>query len=110
MKSFDFGLPHSGIHVSAVICTLTWLFAACHALHRSYMPRHPPVALATLICVNAQCALTFKFYNGNLDSLRLFGVWAGVLSPNRHCVKLHVSFCMCFYSFAFGSVSMHSVH
>ena len=30
----DSGLPHSGIHVFAVICTLTWLFAACHALLR----------------------------------------------------------------------------
>ena len=40
--------PHSDIHASTVICTYTWLFAACHVLLRLLMPRHSPYALSSL--------------------------------------------------------------
>ena len=41
------GLPHSGIHGSRAACASPWLFAACYALLRSLVPRHPPYALCT---------------------------------------------------------------
>ena len=44
------GLPHSGIHGSKLARSSPWLFAACHALHRRLMPRHPPYALSILTC------------------------------------------------------------
>ena len=40
--------PHSDIHALTVICTYTWLFAACHVLLRLLMPRHSPYALSSL--------------------------------------------------------------
>ena len=46
-----YGLPHSGIHDSSAICSLSWLFAACHALLRYLLPRHPPIALITLTII-----------------------------------------------------------
>lgn len=42
------GLPHSGISGSKAACASPKLFAACHALHRPSVPRHPPCALSTL--------------------------------------------------------------
>ena len=42
------GFPHSGILASTVACSSTRLFAACHALRRLLLPRHPPCALITL--------------------------------------------------------------
>ena len=42
------GFPHSGISGSKVACASPKLFAACHALHRPLVPRHPPCALCTL--------------------------------------------------------------
>ena len=50
----DYGLPHSGIHDSTAICSLSWLFAACHALLRYLLPRHPPNALTTLTIVRSR--------------------------------------------------------
>ena len=42
------GLPHWGIAGSRVVCTSPALIAACHALHRLSVPRHPPYALSSL--------------------------------------------------------------
>ena len=42
------GFPHSEISGSTVVCTSPRLIAACHALHRLLMPRHPPYALSNL--------------------------------------------------------------
>jgi hypothetical protein len=42
------GLPHSGISGSKPACGSPKLNAACHALHRLQMPRHPPCALSNL--------------------------------------------------------------
>ena len=38
------GFPHSEIHGSRDMCSSPWLIAACHVLHRSPVPRHPPCA------------------------------------------------------------------
>ena len=38
------GFPHSEIHGSKDMCSSPWLIAACHVLHRSPVPRHPPCA------------------------------------------------------------------
>lgn len=43
------GLPHSGICGSINVCLSPQLFAAYHALHRLWEPRHPPYALILLI-------------------------------------------------------------
>ena len=42
------GFPHSGISGSMVAGASPKLFAACHALHRPLVPRHPPCALIYL--------------------------------------------------------------
>ena len=39
------GFPHSGIRGSGAVCASPRLIAACHALRRLPMPRHPPCAL-----------------------------------------------------------------
>src|SRR5215468_5437561 len=39
------GLPHSEIPGSTIARISPGLFAACHALHRLSVPRHPPDAL-----------------------------------------------------------------
>gem|GEM_PF-2297936 len=42
------GLPHSGILGSRPACGYPRLIAACHALHRPSVPRHPPHTLTIL--------------------------------------------------------------
>ena len=42
------GFPHSGIPGSTPACGSPRLIAACHALHRFPLPRHPPYALSNL--------------------------------------------------------------
>src|ERR1700741_1360823 len=42
------GFPHSGTPGSTPTCGSPRLFAACRALLRLYVPRHPPCALVRL--------------------------------------------------------------
>lgn len=42
------GFPHSGIPGSRPACGFPRLIAACYALHRLLMPRHPPYTLNNL--------------------------------------------------------------
>lgn len=42
------GFPHSEISGSAPVCGSPKLIAACHVLHRLFLPRHPPCALSSL--------------------------------------------------------------
>ena len=56
------GLPHSGISGSKPVCGSPKLIAACHALHRLQMPRHPPCALSNLTDGN-QIRKTFEKVN-----------------------------------------------
>ena len=42
------GLPHSGIPGLTSACDYPGLIAACHALRRLLMPRHPPYTLSSL--------------------------------------------------------------
>ena len=42
------GFPHSDIPGSKLACSSPRLFAACHVLHRRFVPRHPPCALIRL--------------------------------------------------------------
>ncbi len=46
------GLPHSEIAGSMPAHGSPTLIAACHVLHRLYMPRHPPVALTSRLRVH----------------------------------------------------------
>ena len=46
------GFPHSEIVGSKVAHTSPTLIAACHVLHRLYMPRHPPNALTSRLRVH----------------------------------------------------------
>ena len=43
------GFPHSGIPGSKAVCASPGLIAACRALRRLPMPRHPPCALGIFI-------------------------------------------------------------
>jgi hypothetical protein len=45
--------------------------------------------------LNAQCALSFKFYNVKLYSLRLLGVWSCVVNTKLSLCKTPRVFCMC---------------
>jgi hypothetical protein len=49
------GLPHSGIYGSIGVCPSPQLFAAYHAFHRLWEPRHPPYALILLIVQTLHC-------------------------------------------------------
>jgi hypothetical protein len=42
-------LSHSEIHGSMPVCGSPWLIAADYVLHRPLAPRHPPIALSSLI-------------------------------------------------------------
>ena len=50
------GLPHSEIPGSTIARISPGLIAACHALHRLSVPRHPPNALKRLILANPKPA------------------------------------------------------
>jgi hypothetical protein len=55
------GFPHSEIVGSKIAHISPTLIAACHVLHRLYMPRHPPNALTSRLRVHttndrAECA------------------------------------------------------
>ena len=43
------GFPHSDIRGSKLTRSSPRLFAACHVLRRLLAPRHPPIALSSLI-------------------------------------------------------------
>ena len=43
------GLSHSEIHGLTLACSSPWLIATCYVLHRLLAPRHPPLALSSLI-------------------------------------------------------------
>ncbi len=62
------GFPHSGIHGSTPACGSPWLIAACHALHRPLVPRHPPRALSTLTPIHQ---LSFIIYLSRCLNKRL---------------------------------------
>ena len=53
------GLPHSEICGSKIICILPQLIAACHVLHRLWMPRHSPCALNNLILRYVRVEIVF---------------------------------------------------
>ena len=54
------GFPHSGIPGSKRACRSPGLIAACHALHRLPVPRHPPEALSTFLIPLNQTKLLVK--------------------------------------------------
>ena len=43
------GFSHSEIHGSTPVCGSPWLIATCYVLPRLLAPRHPPLALSSLI-------------------------------------------------------------
>ena len=49
------GLPHSGILGSMPACGSPRLIAACHALHRHEVPRHPPHTFTIVIRISPRC-------------------------------------------------------
>lgn len=55
------GLPHSGICGSIGVCPYPQLFAAYHAFHRLWEPRHPPYALILLIVPITKLIMTAFF-------------------------------------------------
>lgn len=46
------GFPHSEIVGSKIAHISPTLIAACHVLHRLYMPRHPPNALTSRLRIH----------------------------------------------------------
>ena len=55
------GFPHSDICGSGLICSSPQLFAAYHVFLRLSVPRHPPCALISLIClISLDISLCFQ--------------------------------------------------
>ena len=74
------GLPHSEISGSKVACTSPKLIAACHVLHRLFVPRHPPCALGSLTeikpsAVTADFAAIHQVYMHHRIQLSKITVW-----------------------------------
>ena len=63
------GLPHSGVSGSLPACGSPELFAACRALHRPLLPRHPPRALSSLITPDLTALARAQRRRRSLDSL-----------------------------------------
>lgn len=67
------GFPHSGIRGSKPACSSPRLIAACHALHRPLVPRHPPCApnyLVLKLLFSSMFPMRFsRFYIGSRESL-----------------------------------------
>ena len=49
IKAVSGGLPHSEIHGSKPVLGSPWLIAGYNVLHRLLVPRHPPIALSSLL-------------------------------------------------------------
>jgi hypothetical protein len=64
------GFPHSEISGSTPVCGSPKLIAACHVLHRLFLPRHPPCALSSLT-IELTLAQQSERYNVRND-LRYF--------------------------------------
>ena len=54
------GLPHSDTRGSSAVCAYPRIFAACHVLHRLWMPRHPR-ARPFLLSLSVRRSLTSVF-------------------------------------------------
>ena len=59
------GFTHSEIHGSQDMCSLPWLIAAYHVLHRLLVPRHPPFALTIFFSMVWTYFLHFDNYLSN---------------------------------------------
>ncbi|CAN0551015.1 unnamed protein product, partial [Ectocarpus sp. 12 AP-2014] len=51
-KNGEDGFPHSEIAGSKIAHISPTLIAACHVLHRLYVPRHPPNALTSRLRIH----------------------------------------------------------
>ncbi len=64
------GFPHSEISGSTRVCRSPKLIAACHVLHRLFLPRHPPCALSSLTIEFTLAQLrNYPNHNGKLLDL-----------------------------------------
>src|ERR1700734_410273 len=57
------GFPHSEISGSTPVCGSPKLIAACHVLHRLFLPRHPPCALSSLTIEFTRTQQRINLYN-----------------------------------------------
>ena len=76
--------PHSDICGSRNICFSPQLFAACHVLLRRHVPRHPPLALCSLIFSRSRLksqVVKFNSYSANFSS------------------RIEVAFCNTFFAY-----------
>src|ERR1700684_3956939 len=70
------GFPHSEISGSTPVCGSPKLIAACHVLHRLFLPRHPPCALSSLTI-----EFTLAQLRINLNHTKSFLISVCVLRP-----------------------------
>ena len=64
MDITPWGLPHSDISGSMLVCSSPKLFAAYHVLRRPPMPRHPSCALSSLTTKKLFRSFTVETANG----------------------------------------------
>src|ERR1700691_6607926 len=74
------GFPHSEISGSTPVCGSPKLIAACHVLHRLFLPRHPPCALSSLTIEFTRTQQRNYLYFA--EHLRLIIVHACSTQPN----------------------------
>ncbi len=58
LEVYSRGFPHSEISGSTPVCGSPKLIAACHVLHRLFLPRHPPCALSSLTIELTPCRVS----------------------------------------------------
>ena len=84
MQYYCTEFPHSDICGSRNICFSPQLFAACHVLLRRHVPRHPPLALCSLIFSRSRLksqVVKFNSYSANFSS------------------RIEVAFCNTFFAY-----------
>jgi hypothetical protein len=80
------GLSHSEIHGSKPVCGYPWLIATCYVLHRLLAPRHPPIALGSLITKVCPQGLIPEVTQRNV--IALFCMWLSKNGTGSHWADL----------------------
>src|ERR1700729_3915963 len=77
------GFPHSEISGSTPVCGSPKLIAACHVLHRLFLPRHPPCALSSLTIEFTRTQQRNNLYNFEQPTVDIVHAKYQIISPHR---------------------------
>ena len=97
------GFPHSEISGSTPVCGSPKLIAACHVLHRLFLPRHPPCALSSLTIEFTPTQLRINLNHTREASVDLCVCVLRPLSPVQHsavCPRQPGEYFSCLYEYS----------